>query len=111
MVKAAVRDCFRTMRGNGQGPNCGTIDLALLKSYFLDARSTHDMRGIEQILSATVAAKGWLLLATHDVSQDPSRFGCSTTFFRDVVRLAVSSGAFVSSVAAVGDLLDVPQNY
>ncbi len=111
MVKAAVRRRFRTMRGSGQVPNCGTIDLALLKSYFLDGRTDRDMRGIEQILSATLATKGWLLFATHDVSDCPSRFGCSTAFFRDVVRLAVGSGAAVGTVAAVSELLDVPQHY
>jgi peptidoglycan/xylan/chitin deacetylase (PgdA/CDA1 family) len=107
-VKAAVRHRFRTMRGSGQAPNCGTIDLALLKSYFLDARSANDLRGIQQTITATVATRGWLLFATHDVSETPSRFGCNPSFFRDVVRLAVSSGAFVGSVAAVGDFLELP---
>jgi peptidoglycan/xylan/chitin deacetylase (PgdA/CDA1 family) len=109
-VKAAVGSRFRTLRGSGQTFNRGTIDRALLKAYFLDARSVNDMQRIERVVADNAEARGWLLFATHDISENPSSFGCSTRFFTDLVRLAVGSGAFVGSVTQVCDSVDMPRD-
>lgn len=107
-VKAAVKDRFRTLRAGGQTFNTGTIDLAMLKSYFLDARTDGEMDAVRALIDANARARGWLVFATHDVAERPSRYGCSIERFREVVDLARRSGAFVGSVAQVSDEVGVP---
>lgn len=106
-VKAAVKQHYRTLRGSGQRFNTGTIDLALLDAYFLDARNADDLRGVAAVIEANARARGWLVFATHDVSDKPSRYGCSRDFLRSVVDLACRSGAFVGTVGQVCDEVGV----
>jgi len=56
------------------------------------------------MIDRTVAASGWLVLATHDVCEEPSRWGCNPAFFEDVVCYVARSGA---TVLPVGDAWDV----
>ena len=106
-VKRAVRGLFRTCRGGGQAIKEGVIDLALLKGFFVDARNARDVPQLEEVLRRTVERKGWLIFATHDVCEAPSRFGCTPRDFENIVRMATSSGATVLPVAGVCDAIGV----
>jgi hypothetical protein len=50
--------------------------------------------------------RGWVIFATHDVSSNPSPYGCTPEFFENVVRYAQESGAqivpVVSALNALG---------
>ncbi len=48
---------------------------------------------------ACVAARGWLVFATHDVEANPSRYGCTPELFERVLRWSVHSGARILPVA------------
>ena len=50
-------------------------------------------------------AKGWLILATHDVCDNPSPYGCTAQFFETVVQHAVQSGARVLPVVSALEAL------
>ena len=43
-------------------------------------------------------SRGWLIFATHDVTDNPSPYGCTPTFFQGVVDYAAKSGAMLLTV-------------
>jgi peptidoglycan/xylan/chitin deacetylase (PgdA/CDA1 family) len=94
-VKKAVGRHFAGCRGGGQSFNGRVIDLNLLKAYFFDWKNRGDLDDVRRVLAETVAERGWLIFATHDVAAAPSEYGCTPQFFSTVVRLAVESGARV----------------
>jgi peptidoglycan/xylan/chitin deacetylase (PgdA/CDA1 family) len=94
-VKKAVGQHFAGCRGGGQTCNGRVIDLNLLKAYFFDWKNRDDVDGLRKVLAETVAARGWLIFATHDVAAAPSDYGCTPQFFSTAVRLAIESGAHV----------------
>ena len=85
-------------RAGGQVPNDGTTDLNALNAFFLE-QSRHDSAAVEQVIARTVASKGWLIFATHDVNPDPTPYGVEPGFFRQVVEASVASGAKLVSVS------------
>jgi peptidoglycan/xylan/chitin deacetylase (PgdA/CDA1 family) len=94
-IKRAVGKHFVCCRGGGQTFNSGAIDLNLLKAYFLDWRNQDNLSTVRELIERNHDERGWLVFATHDVTEQPSRYGCSPEFFGEVVRLAVRSGARV----------------
>ena len=102
-VKRALTGRFVSCRGGGQTFNRGVVDLALVKSYFIDHRVGESINGIAELIAANSAARGWLVFSTHDVAEQPSPFGCRPGLFEEVVRLARRSGA---RVLPVGDVCE-----
>src|SRR5262249_37414360 len=92
---------FAACRGGGQTLNRGTIDLNLLKAYFLDKKSRSRVSEIAALIELNARAGGWLILATHDVAHDPSDYGCDPAYFASIVRLAAESGARVLPMTEV----------
>jgi len=99
---------FVACRGGGQTFNHGRIDLNLLKAYFLDSRSRGRVEELERLIRMNAAEKGWLIFATHDVSESPSAYGCDIGLFDMVVQRAVRSGARIRPMAQVCRELGVP---
>lgn len=99
---------FSACRGGGQTLNHGTIDLNLLRSYFLDARTNGRMAEIQALIDRNAGANGWLIFATHDVTDHPSPYGWDPSAFAEVVRRAVASGARVLPVSRVCTEVGIP---
>jgi hypothetical protein len=72
--------------------------LSNLSAYFLE-KSRYDIDRVKSVIDANREAAGWLILTTHDVSEDPTPFGCTPAFFEGVVRYAVESGALILPVS------------
>ena len=67
--------------GGGQTFNAGIVDLNYLKAFFIEqSRDNFDV--IKQTIDGNARAKGWLIFATHDVCDQPTRFGWYSRFFR-----------------------------
>jgi peptidoglycan/xylan/chitin deacetylase (PgdA/CDA1 family) len=99
MTKRRMARYFACCRGGGQTFNIGTVDINYLSAYFLEqANGKH--AAVENVVQGTCAATGWLILATHDVDNHPTRFGCTPEFFENVVDAVVRSGAVVMPVLA-----------
>jgi peptidoglycan/xylan/chitin deacetylase (PgdA/CDA1 family) len=98
-VKRAVGRHFVCCRGGGQAFNAGTADLNLLNAYFLDWRNLDDPSAVCDVIRRNSAANGYLVFATHDIADQPSRFGWPPQAFAQVVRCAVESGARVVPMA------------
>jgi peptidoglycan/xylan/chitin deacetylase (PgdA/CDA1 family) len=93
-IKRRAAKYFECCRGGGQKFNAGIADINHLHAFFIE-RSRDDLAAIEQLIESNANQKGWLIFATHDVSDSPTRFGCTPATFERVVACAVQSGARV----------------
>lgn len=103
-TKRRVSKHFACCRFGGQTYNAGNADRNLLSAYFLE-QSGYDLDAVATLVDKSVGNRGWLIFATHDVCDNPSRFGCTSRFFADVVRYASRSGAAVLPVGEAWELV------
>jgi peptidoglycan/xylan/chitin deacetylase (PgdA/CDA1 family) len=103
-TKRMVGRHFACARGGGQTFNIGKTDLNYLRAYFLE-KSRHDRSAIKNVIAQNRAASGWLIFATHDVSNAPTPYGCTPAFFEDIVECSVRSGARIIPVSEALDSL------
>lgn len=103
-TKERVCERFACCRGGGQTFNAGTIDLNYLSAFFLE-QSLDEPDAVARTILEARRAGGWLIFATHDISDRPSPFGCTRAFFRQVVQFTVDSGTQVLPVARAWDVL------
>jgi peptidoglycan/xylan/chitin deacetylase (PgdA/CDA1 family) len=96
-TKRRVAKYFDAARGGGQTFNAGAVDLNYLKAFFIE-QCKDDFDQIRRIIAANTRAKGWLIFATHDVCDSPTRFGCTPRLFSQVVEYAAKSGAKILPV-------------
>jgi peptidoglycan/xylan/chitin deacetylase (PgdA/CDA1 family) len=106
-TKRRIQHRFRACRGGGQTFNHGTVDLNYLNSFFIE-QSRDDFTTIEQTIVANAHAGGWLIFSTHDVCNNPSRFGCTPAVFEKVVQSSIRSGARILTMTLALDELAVP---
>lgn len=99
-TKRRIASLFECARGGGQTFNIGVVDLNYLKAFFIE-QSRDDFDAIKQIIDDNAQAMGWLIFATHDVSNSPTRFGCTSALFERIVNCADKSGAHVRPVRDV----------
>jgi glycosyltransferase involved in cell wall biosynthesis len=107
LTKAKMARHFLCCRGGGQTLNAGTADLNQLSAYFLE-KSRNNIQAIMDLIDHNQKVHGWLIFATHDISDNPTPFGCTPEFFEHVVQYAVSSGARVLPVLQSLEVLGVP---
>jgi peptidoglycan/xylan/chitin deacetylase (PgdA/CDA1 family) len=100
--KALLARRFPICRGIWPGINAGRMDFAQLKAVPLERRSL-DSLDVEAWLDKAQAARGWLIFFTHDLSDDPSPYGCSRRAFEAVADAVAKRGLRVLPVKnAVG---------
>jgi peptidoglycan/xylan/chitin deacetylase (PgdA/CDA1 family) len=106
-IKSQVEKHFICCRGGGQTFNSGKGDLNLLKAYFLDKRTKVDTNLVKKMIDHNISCRGWLIFATHDVTDNPSPYGCTPSFFREVVEYAALSGALLLPVGKACEVLQL----
>lgn len=89
---------FTCCRAGGQRINVGSVDLNYVYSFFLD-RYRDRIAEIGALIDHNRTERGWLIFSTHDITKQPTRYGCTPEFFTEVVRMSVQSGARVLPVA------------
>jgi len=105
-TKRRASQHFLCCRGGGQTSNVGNMDLNYLSAYFLE-KSRNNPEAVKELIDQNRRARGWLILATHDVCKAPSPFGCTPAFFEDIVQYAVNSGARILSVVRAWEALRI----
>ncbi len=95
---------FACSRCGGQTFNVGTVDLNYLSAFFIE-QSRENPAHIKSVIDQNQRANGWLIFATHDVSNDPTPWGCTPALFEEIVRYAVKSGAQILPVFEAFELL------
>lgn len=98
-IKRLCARHFVASRGGGQVPNVGEVDLNNLAAFFIE-QSRDQPERIAEAIAETCRLRGWLILATHDVADRPTRYGCTPELFADIVRRSVASGAQVLTMTA-----------
>ena len=106
-TKARVADHFLCGRGGGQTFNVGKVDLNQLSAYFLE-KSRDNLQAVKDLIDRNRQACGWLIFATHDISDSPTPFGCTPEFFENVVQYASGSGAQIVPVVEALEVLGAP---
>ena len=101
-IKRTAAAHFAGCRGGGETFNVGTIDLSHLAACFLE-KSRLDAGAPRMLIERNRRARGWLIFATHDIATNPTPYGCTPSFFKDVVTAAVSSGG---RILPVGEALE-----
>ena len=96
-TKAKISKNFLCCREGGQTLNSGRADLNQLSAYFLE-KSRDNFQAVREQIDRNSEARGWLIFATHDISNDPSPWGCTPEFFVNVVQCAIQSGALILPV-------------
>jgi peptidoglycan/xylan/chitin deacetylase (PgdA/CDA1 family) len=99
---------FLRHHAGGQTFNSGTTDLNLLCAFFLE-QSRENPEAVKRLIDQNAQARGWLILATHDVRDTPSRFGCTPAFFEQVVQWSLESGARLLPVVEALEVLKASQ--
>lgn len=89
---------FATCRGGGQKLNLNYLDLGYLNSFFIE-QSRNDTNSIHQIIKENAQRIGWLIFSTHDVSDSPTPYGCTTALFSRIIEWTVASGAQIATVS------------
>jgi peptidoglycan/xylan/chitin deacetylase (PgdA/CDA1 family) len=75
-TKALAAARYPASRGIRSGVNAGMIDLAQLKAVPLEHRRWRPDE-VEAAIERAKAGPGWVIFFSHDVSDDPSPFGCT----------------------------------
>jgi peptidoglycan/xylan/chitin deacetylase (PgdA/CDA1 family) len=106
LTKARVSRHFSCCRVGGQKSNRGPTDLNQVAAFFLE-KSRDNIAIVKQEIDRNAEVPGWLVFATHDISEHPSPYGCTPGFFEQVVEYALASGSrilpVVKAIAALGD--------
>lgn len=100
-AKSRIGSQMNSCRSTIKGVNISPVDLRLLRANCLYHRST-DFGSVDQLFRLNDRQKGWLIFYTHDISENPSPFGCKPHQFESVVRSAIHAGA---RILTVGDVL------
>ncbi len=91
-IKRRAGRHFACCRGGGQTFNSRVADLNHLKAFFIE-QSRDDFESIKRTIQANARERGWLIFATHDVSDSPTRFGCTPELFEKIIQCSIQSGA------------------
>jgi glycosyltransferase involved in cell wall biosynthesis/peptidoglycan/xylan/chitin deacetylase (PgdA/CDA1 family) len=106
-TKRRTAHYFQCCRAGGQTSNVGKADANQLAAYFLE-KSRNNIQAIKDLIDHNRKVRGWLIFATHDISDNPTAFGCSPQFFEQVVQYAVDSGARILPVIRALEVLQAP---
>ncbi len=101
-IKRIISKKFVSGRSTNWGINYGNTDFNFLKACNLYGKNEKE---IEDIIRLNQKVNGWLIFYTHDVTESPSKFGCTPEFFNNIVVECFQSGAKIANINSVLDLL------
>lgn len=97
-TKRRMERRFKACRGGGQSFNRGATDLNYLRSTFIEQWRDTPAR-LHALIDANAQNCGWLIFSTHDISENPTRYGCSPQLFADLLARTLASGAKILPVS------------
>jgi peptidoglycan/xylan/chitin deacetylase (PgdA/CDA1 family) len=88
---------FSGCRSTTFGINSGTADIGRLYAVRLYNGAINE-KDIARLIADAALQKSWLIFYTHDVEDEPSKFGCSPALMEYAVRAAASSDVAILPV-------------
>ena len=107
-AKRIVRKYFRCSRGIVPGINSGIIDLNLLKGTRLYGNESN-FSWSKKFIDQNEKENGWLIFYTHDISHDPTPYGCTPELFENVLKYSTESGAMILNIEKACNALMIPK--
>lgn len=95
--RKVVSKHYQIARSINGGVNHGNCDMLALRANSIYSPS-FSMNKYKALLREAQKQKGWLIFYTHDVTSNPSDFGCTVDEFTQVVELVAQSGVKVLPV-------------
>ncbi len=89
-TKALLGHWYPLCRGIWGGVNQRRIDFMQLKAVSLER--SFDQAYVERVLDDAKAGNGWVIFFTHDVSDNPSPYGCQPGRLADVIEAVIDRG-------------------
>jgi peptidoglycan/xylan/chitin deacetylase (PgdA/CDA1 family) len=89
---------YDSCRALTPGVNADVADLGVLKSNALE-QATIGRQGVSHLITETVRRNGWLLFATHDVNDAPTKYGVRPDLLAFAMRSALAAGCRLVTVA------------
>ena len=89
---------YDSCRALTPGVNADVADLGVLKSNALE-QATIGRQDVSHLITETVRRNGWLLFATHDVNDAPTRYGVRPDLLAFAMRSALAAGCRLVTVA------------
>ena len=89
---------FDSCRSGHAGVNTVAADLGALTAWPLENASL-DRTKVAELTAQTVHSRGWLIFYSHDVAEQPSRFGVSPALLEWAVSMAKRSGCVLTTIA------------
>lgn len=84
-VKKFFASRFSNIRGVNAGINTGRVDLSQLKAVSLSP-SGISKENLDRIIADARADKGWICFYSHDVAENPTRYGTTPAILEEVLR-------------------------
>lgn len=106
-AKRITEKYFRCSRTSYHGINIGKVDLNMLKAYPVYGNGKN-ISFLRRIINYNVKKNGWLIFYTHDVSDNPSSYGCTPDYLEEVVQYSFNSGSELVTVAQACDIISAP---
>ncbi len=106
-TKRYLETRFDSCRSGHAGINIAVADLGALHAWPLDNASI-DRPKIAELIAETVRTGGWLIFYSHDVADEPSRFGVSPDRLEWAVDCAKKAGCTLATVAQGLQLISEP---
>jgi len=96
--KKLVSGYFSTARGIDYGVNTKGSDLANLKAISIYSHKTN-LTEISTAIAETVRSSGWLIFYTHEVTQNPGKFGTTPEMLKFALQKSQEEGCRILSVS------------
>lgn len=95
-VKRRLRSAYDTCRSIAWGINVDPVDLSYLRADPIYSR--YGVEPVRKLVAENVERNGWLILYTHSITPNPSRYDCTPDEFGEVLRFVAESGAEVVTI-------------
>jgi len=97
-TKRYLEGRFDSCRSGHAGINSGYADLGALDAWPLQ-NETLDRAKVAELIAETARTGGWLIFFSHDVADDPSRYGVSPDLLEWAITQAKASGCALTTIA------------
>jgi peptidoglycan/xylan/chitin deacetylase (PgdA/CDA1 family) len=97
-TKRYLEGRFDSCRSSHAGINTGLADLGALDAWPLQ-NAALDRDKIVRLIAETVHRRGWLIFYSHEVAEQPGRFGVSPDLLEWAVSTAKRAGCVLTNVA------------
>lgn len=108
LAKKQVAQRFAVARGIREGLNYELLDLAELRACRI-FHEEYSYKKIRDLVRACKRRRAWVIFYTHDVTERPSRWGCTPQEFQEVLSEVFDAGVPIETMkAAVGRVMFRP---